>query len=170
MAKRHVYREGDCVRILRGDRMIHRVGYAITPDTVRDEVAASQGFKDALVALGMDPHREGRAYRRLLSAACYAEVERRGFGGRERSIHYKEVVPYGELHTHDQMWDVSGREARVEGKYVVRTGKHYPPCSWTSYEGEHDYEPGGLEDAKSHVILRTTYGDFEACDVELVRS
>lgn len=167
---KHVYREGDRVRILRGDRAIRRVGYAITPETVKDEVAESQGFKDALVALGMDPHRHGRAYRRLLSAACYAEVEKRGFGGRERSIHYKEVVPYGELHTHDMAWDATGREATVSGKYVVRTGRYYPPCSWTSYEGEHDYESGGLEDAKTHVILRLGYGDFEACDVELVRA
>lgn len=169
MAK-HVYREGDRIRILRGGRCIQRVGYAITPETVKDEVAASSGFKDALVALGHDPHRHGRAYRRLLSAACFGEVERRGFGGRERSIHYKEVVPDNDLFAFGlaETRDYTGRETRVDGKYIARTGKYYPPCSWTSCDGEHDYEPGGLDDAKTHVILRTPYGDFEACDVELI--
>ena len=51
--KKHVYREGDKVRIVRS-RFVKRVGYALHPHDLRDEMEADPRFKEALKALGYD--------------------------------------------------------------------------------------------------------------------
>lgn len=53
-------------------------------------------------------------------------------------------------------------------KRCVRTGKHYSAWSGASYDGEYAYEPGGLENPKTHVVLRLAPVSWD--DFELTRS
>jgi hypothetical protein len=132
MTKPHVYRIGDKVRIIR-PRFILRVGYELTPGTVR-----------AVVAM-------------------------RGFGGKERKLFYKEVVPYGQVYCDGMTWDRTGLVYTVAGKSTVMTGKYYPPSGGQGFDGDWDYEPGGLEDMQCHVLLDIGGEKIEQCDVELMK-
>jgi hypothetical protein len=106
-------------------------------------------------------------------AAAKVRVEAEGFGGNERSIHYKPLVPYGEFHdgnTHAA--DITGHRYVVVAKKLAKTGKRFPPSSGVSYSydgGEPWYEDGGLEDCKTHVLLHLT-GQYwiEACNVRKI--
>lgn len=166
MTKRHVYREGDRVRIIRS-RFIKRVGYALHPNDLRDEMEGEQRYKDALDLLGYGDLK-GRAYRKLLDAVCFAEVAKRGMGGKERALHYLETVPMGSLYRDGQLPDMTGQTLPVESKRCVQTGTYYAPWSGQDYEGGWDYEPGGLTNPKTHVLLNVGIGEIEACNVEPV--
>lgn len=164
MAKKHVYREGDHVRVV-NSRFIRRVGYDLHPDDLRDEMAGSERFRAALKALGYASMRENRAYRKLLDAVL-AEVHMRGFGSRERKLHYYPTVAPGKIRNHDQCPDLTGAILSVDGKRCVQTGTYFAPWSDQTYEGEYEYEPGGLTNPRTHILLKTVYGEIEACDVE----
>lgn len=168
MTKRHVYREGDRVRIIRS-RFIKRVGYALHPNDLRDEMEGEQRYKDALDLLGYGDLK-GRAYRKLLDAVCFAEVAKRGMGGKERSLHYYQTAEQGEVFVLGADWrpDYTGYELIVSGKRCVQTGTYYAPWSGQDYEGGWDYEPGGLTNPKTHVLLNVGIGEIEACNVEPV--
>ena len=158
-----VYRPGDIVRVV-NSRFIERVGYPLVFTGLRAEFENHPRLAEAMVLLGVAP--EGcielpwRAKRDAVEGLAKAAVRMRGWGGKERRIHY-----WG---TGTQT-DCTGLETEVYAKKVRMTGDYYPPWSGQTYEGEHDFEPGGLSNAKAHVILSTGLGDIEACDVELVR-
>ena len=42
----------------------------------------------------------------------------------------------------------------VTHKRVVKTGKYRPSSEYVSYEGEHEYDSGGLDDMKTHVLFK----------------
>lgn len=86
------------------------------------------------------------------------QVRHRGFGGRERSIYYLEDNSY-----------LTDNHVIITGKRTVKTGTYYPPYSGYSYEGEYDYESGGLTDEKTHILLSFWGGEIESTNVELVK-
>lgn len=158
------YRKGDQVEIV-NPRWIKRVGYALHWQDLMAEVESDQRTEDALKVLGFTGREIPRYF---LQAVAKLHVEQRRFGGNERSIHYWPIAKIGEsildfdtIPSHAYV----GRVALVEAKRVAYTGTRYPGHG----HGE-DYENGGLEDRKAHVILRTTYGEIEACDVKLVKA
>lgn len=164
MAK-NIIKVGDTVRILRS-RIIARVGYPLVFTDLRKEFDEHPKLEEALRLLGvMTEHQScsGWARRDAVDGLAKAAVRFRGWGGRERRIHYKD-----ETNMSGHPVDHAGREVTVYDKKVRHTGDYYPPWSGRSYEGEYDYEPGGLENRKTHLILSTSVGDIEACDVELV--
>lgn len=157
-----IIREGDTVRIV-NPRWIKRVGYPLH----WREIDAEEKARAMLKAADM-PFRDIPRY--FLQAVAKLEVERQGFGGNERSIHYCKFAEEGE-----SLWAVIsddevphhgyvGREVVVTGKRVAYTGVRFP-----AYGCDEDYEPGGLDKRKAHVILKTIYGEIEACDVELIK-
>jgi hypothetical protein len=150
-------RKGDRVRILE-PKFIDRVGYPLIWGMLMDEVENDPKVIEALSVLGL---RGGQPVPHYLKIAiAKLRVEQRGFGGRERTIHYEKDtyrVP------------CKGAVTEVYGRRVVKTGTYYPPSAGGS-NCDYDWEPepGGLADCKSHVLLMTSHGEIEACNVELL--
>lgn len=163
MSKPHVYRPGDQVEIV-NPRWIKRVGYALRWDDLIDTPEIEE-LAQKMTGMNQPP-------RYFMQAVAKLEVERRRFGGNERTIHY---LP---MRTNDNIldWDVVpahgyvGRIAIVEGKRVTYTGTRVPPLAASRYDPDDDGEPGYLDNRKTHIILRTTFGDIEACDVKLAKA
>jgi hypothetical protein len=99
--------------------------------------------------------------RDFLKGVCMAAVRMRGFGGGVRAIHYHEAGMFEHAR---------GTATTVHRKRTCKTGTRFPGRSSYSYEGEYDYEPGGLSDEKTHVLLYTDWGEIEAANVELVKA
>lgn len=176
--RKHVYRAGDEVRILRS-HFIRRVGYPLHYKELACEARDLVEEKVLWEVLGLKRYNKDLVY-----AVAKLLVEERGFGGNERSIHYFNVVeprpsssltdfaslaveedPY-QIDNH--MTDQTGSTTVVQSKYVVRTGTRVPGSGYSTDYGW-EWEDGYLDKVKSHVILRTDLGDIEVCDVELVR-
>jgi hypothetical protein len=54
----------------------------------------------------------------------------------------------------------------VIAKRVVKTGKYRPSSEYVSYEGEHEYDGGGLDDMKTHVLLKLYRERLDGLPVE----
>lgn len=168
MSKKTVIKAGDKVRILRS-RFIERVGYPLVFTALRDEFRDHPRLIEALTMLGVAPEGGTLTYYAncdVVDGLAKAAVRMRHWGGKERSIHYWPTRPDdGDMSACGHP-DHTGAEAEVIAKRNRMTGTYFAPWSGVSYEGGHGYEPGGLSDMKAHVILTTTLGDIEDCDVE----
>jgi len=157
MPRKHVYRVGDTIRIVQ-PLFVERVGYPKVWTSYFEKYKTHPKLIEAMELLDL-PNPGGRAQREFAEGAARAANRLAGFGGRERAIHH---------FTYDG-YDYRGEVCEVLAKRVVRTGTYYPPSggkTWTDYGYEYDYENGGLDDAKSHVLLCTRFGEIEACNVE----
>ena len=188
--RKHVYKIGDKIRILR-PRVVERVGYPKTvhdylPEVTREMRIAERllrgiSLEDAIKqeASSIFSKANTKVHPKVEWAAAYLRAKDDGFGGRERSIHYSTLsywpgCRYSQA-SHDNGWTLDTSsfkpiESEVLGKRVVKTGKYFASHSWyDSYTGEYEYEPGGLEDMKTHVIIRTPDGEFHTDDIEPVK-
>jgi hypothetical protein len=173
--KREVIRVGDTVRVLR-PRWVKRVGYPIVWTDLVDEVRSDPRTIEAVKVLGLSDYLlEDERPSGFVRAVAMARVEQRDFGGNERSIHYATLAAEDEdpltLICSDQVphHGYVGRELIVTSKRVVKTGTRFPAYSGRSGpDYEYDYEPGGLDNCKTHVLLTTWAGEIEVCDVEKV--
>lgn len=152
--KRRSIRVGDRVCI-DNPEFVDRVGYPLTWTMLVSEFEINPKFLQAMELLGIEDNSGAR--QEFLVGACKAAVRSRKFGGKERTIH-----------TQRQDF-MKGMIEEVHRKRTVRTGTYFPP----SYSGggaysEPEYEPGGLDNAKSHVLLLTSCGEIEASNVSLV--
>lgn len=162
--KKHIYRPGDKVRVLR-DRFIERVGYPLIYGMFMEEVENDPKVAEALKVLGYPtggllggkidmPH-----YFKI--AVAKMRVEQKGFGGRERKIIYEKEGGFARQ---------PGQVLTVYSKRVAKTGTWFPATrGYQTYDYEYDDAPGGLDDCKTHVLLLTESGEIEACDVEFVK-
>lgn len=165
MGKRHVYRVGDQIRIVT-PKFVERVGYPKHWRDLLPEWVAHPKLSEAMALLGLaEPNKHGyveppsRILKDFAAGCAMAANRRDGFGGKERALHYYE-------HQADY---TAGQIFEILTKRVVRTGTYYPPSGgryWTDCGYEYEYQPGGLDGAKSHVLLGTAYGEIEACNVE----
>lgn len=166
--KRHVWRPGDQLRVV-NPRWVRRVGYPLVWYELMPEVEADLKvgqawdlLNSALVRgvpngpIGRGPTDGVPHY--FLQAAAKALVARRGFGGNERQIFYEEGGSR------------AGAVLEVLGKRVVKTGTRFPAAYGQDHDGEHWEDPGGLDNEKTHILLRTYAGEIEAANVELVSS
>lgn len=164
--KNHIYREGDRIRILR-TRIISRVGYDLHPSQFIEQAEIMIALAEVQKALGLQHHHTShRVIGKLAHALAFAMVADKGFGSNERKLHYKKITLDGDLYFDNCVSPLEGVITTVQSKYITYTGRRYPSSSHQSYDGEWDYESGGLENRKTHIILRTLYGDIETCDVE----
>ena len=187
MSKKHVYRRGDKVRILR-PRVVVRVGYPkqtadyypekITRDLViAEKILEGMSLEDAVKHTTTNGlfKVEYRVTEKLKWTSAFLRAKNDGFGGKERSIHYGTLRNWP-----NGVWSMNGPFCdpekfipfvdKVYAKRVVKTGRYFPPHSYyDSYSGEYDYDPGGLEEMKTHVIITTSYGDFHTDDIEPVK-
>jgi hypothetical protein len=187
--KKQIIRVGDTVRIV-NPRWVKRVGYPLVWTDLVDEVQADPRTREALVVLGIYAQQQAAAPptklvfdttdteehdREFVRAVAMLRVRQRGFGGDVRAIHYCPVAD----DAHDPLLLLSsdqvphhgyvGREMEVVGKRTAKTGTRFPGYG-CGYGEDYEYEPGGLDDCKTHVLLKTWAGEIEACDVELVRA
>ena len=153
-------RVGDRVRI-KNPRWIKRVGYPLHWHDLRADVEADPRVAEFLKTLGYTSQYIPTYF---IQAVAKLHVEVRGFGGKERAIHYHPLDGDDSIFNDYPEHGYVGVVVIVTGKRVAYTGTRFGP----SGSGE-DYESAGLEDRKAHVILRTHLGEIEACDVEVVQ-
>lgn len=173
--KKPVIHIGDTVRIVRS-RLIKRVGYPLVWYEVLDLVekdpkvqaaydlltGRSSTVKGALTAVGT------RVPGFFAKSAAKVYVEQHGFGGKERSIHYWEQSRFGSWEP-DRAPDLTGLVAVVTAKRLAKTGIRFPASGGQYGDGEYWDEPGGLDECKTHILLKVDGYEIEACDVELVK-
>lgn len=159
--KKHIYRIGDRVRVV-NPRWIKRVGYSLVWTDLIDEVKADPrtvaAWQVIISGPGADPSRE------FVRAVAMQRVEQRGFGGNERRIHY-EPIPEAQVPgcIHYGFARGPGQVLTVSAKRTAYTGVRFGPSGY-----DEDYNDGGLDDRKAHVLLTVESGIIEACDVEPV--
>lgn len=177
--KKQVIRVGDRVRIIKS-LAVRRVGYPLVWYDLKEQVEADprtrQAYDLLVGAKDMEPgsftFKEDSLPAYFVQACAKVQVERLGFGGNERTLHYYPWAPEGQLWSSESAPDMTGQVHTVDGKRVVKTGTRVPARSGVSYsyDGAEDwYESGGLEDMKTHVLLRLQGWEFEECNVELVK-
>lgn len=168
MSKPHIFRKGDVVRILE-PKWVKRVGYPVIWTDLIDEVRADPRTLAAWQALGFGPILGEDLPIEFVRGVAMQHVRQRRFGGNERSIHYMKLGPK------EDKWlllddntvphhGYVGFRAVVHGKRVVKTGVRSPGY-WSN---EEDYENGGLSDCKTHILLRTDFGEIETIHVRLL--
>ena len=155
MSKPNIIRAGDVVRVA-DPRIVLRVGYPKSPVDYlagiceEHEVALREIFdyKTACPTLASLSGYEASSIedyvanmpqplRRALWDLAYLACKRDGFGGKERRVHLSEPMPEWA----DAEFEVASVRSAMEGDY-------FPPYYGTTYEGECDNEPGGLENQR----------------------
>ncbi|PWC98013.1 hypothetical protein [Azospirillum sp. TSO5] len=153
MSKKNVIRIGDKVRIL-DPRLFIRCGYPLCHKDVVDDLERNRSDDIQAVAKQFGIAASGVVRDRLVSALAYGILRSKRFGGHERSIHLTEPRDH-----------LGGLVTTVADKAVVVTGSYFPPSGY--YD---DYDPGGLDGAKSHVILTLRAYDDDPADLDRIRS
>ena len=194
--RKPVIRTGDRVRIVTS-RFIKRVGYpVIWTDIVRDvaddpRTLAAYHFLDTKAStldLNDFPvktnvkfpdddnlYMSDPLYRQFARVVAMKRVGQMGFGGNDRSLHYYKTVErvpglgLVNIDTDEERLDMTDHIVTVIGKRVVKTGKRFAPWHGASYDGEYDWEPGGLENEQTHVLLDTPHGLISRDDVEVLK-
>ncbi len=167
MAKKYVYLEHDRVRII-NPVVVKRVGYPfdihaeaerVGKDNYADINALFDKILPEYAPNSLD--REHYSYHNLAMKIAFIVGRYRGLGGKDRQL-WTETQP-----------DLVNHRWAVVSKRTVRTGCYYAPGGGYTYDGDYDYEPGGLQNAKSHVLLTLSRCDWlgepieiEACNVE----
>ena len=161
-----VFRPGDLF-LVREPVLVRRVGYALGHEDAVKHVTATlePEIKGLFARLGAEIDREKTAVdmknagviwfgkaaaevsywdmKRVVSGLASHWLKLKGFGGNVRS-----------LHTFRDDSLKPDMECQVISRKTVKTGTRYPSASsGPDYNGEHDYEPGGLEDCQTHVLL-----------------
>jgi hypothetical protein len=167
--KKKVYRKGDTVRIVTPEFFV-RCGYERNLSSEIDVVLEkfTAGIQGLMLEAGVPEesrtcrHREttvGRVLYRIAAELAHARLQESGYGSKTRKIYTAEEPEY------------AGRKATVWGKKTVKTGRYYAPYGWGD-----DYEPGGLDNEQTHVILyvqvgtTSTFKWIEAKNVEAIKS
>jgi hypothetical protein len=169
MKRQHIYRQHDHVRVVT-PKIFLRCGYPY--DIVEEGKILGDKFAEDIVALidKIDPREHPTQVRYGKSTSLFAPIQmdeypfvpagllgmdyealcgriariiaqRRGFGGNERSIYTKDRP------------ELTGAELIVTGKIVRKTGTRSSPSSYQSYDGDWEYDSGGLWNERTHVIL-----------------
>lgn len=151
--KKQVFRRYDTIRIVNPEFFI-RVGYPFDKKyAIKHLISEKEKAILSNLIDGRDPNEEvllfdggrqmSKTYIKMLDELAYFKLKTNGFGGPERKI-FTKLIPR-----------LVGRECRVMGKKVVKTGIR-------RYESDDDYYYGGgsswyyLDNNKSHVILETS--------------
>jgi len=99
------------------------------------------GFPLSMLSVPQGSNMSATVHGMLCSAIAAYRLEKQNYGGNERII----VERQGPFEA-GQLW-------LVTGKRLVKTGKRFSPSSYySSYSGEYDYDPGGLENERTHCV------------------
>lgn len=166
MSKKHVYRVGDPIIIMQ-PKWVKRVGYPIVWTDLIEEVRSDKRTMAAWNALGFASIHPDDFPLDFIRGIAMHKVKLQRFGGNARSIHYRPLS----ANLSDDAWALVdddtvphhgyvGRRMDVLRKRVVQTGTRVPPRGY-----DEDWEPGYLDDSKTHVLLTTWAGEIEAVNV-----
>lgn len=182
MSKRpKAYQTYDRVRIV-NPLIFVRCGYPLNKKRVRETLITPEQEEAVRVMLRKfdlyydypieelltTPSKKDTVVEKILDVISGFLLLQHGFGGKERTIHTEERP------------ELKGAILRVINKQVVKTGTYYAPSyTYDYYNGGHEWEPGGLNDMKTHVILEGIIDDstiwtdkdsikIEQCHVERV--
>lgn len=184
-----IIRIGDTVKIINPEIVI-RVGYPMSIEDAKKEIKELYHdeivlFLDKTIYKQSDQrdskyktifritnYDELKIYNKIVSAMAYIHLQSKGFGGKEKKIH-------SEIRQ-----DLLGITSKVRQIFIRKTGTYFPSSGgYNSYDGEYDYEPGGLANEKTHKILQLShwvnnemvqmwseenYIKIEACNVEKI--
>lgn len=140
-------RVGDRVTVTKPE-FVTRVGYPMSHEEAVEWVKKNKSgqLMDLLVfdrpvnvfdyLLAPEPMFGDKYEKRIISALASLYLRHKGYGGKTRSIHL-ECRP-----------EELGKQYRVRDKCMVKTGTYRPSRG----SGE-DFEPGGLDKEKTHVLL-----------------
>jgi hypothetical protein len=150
--RKPVLKVGDSVRII-VPILVKRVGYPLVFTDLIKEFEDDPRIDQAMKLLGLNPNARF-SKRDFLQGVTKSAVRSRNWGGSQRTIHHIEAKY---LH---------GQVVEITGKRTAKTGTYYPPSGgYNSWSDEYDYEPGGLSDMKSHILLDFYGGTIESCNV-----
>lgn len=188
--KKDVIRVGDIVEVT-DDKFIERIGYTLTWKNFYEEMRDHPNFKSAMRLLDIDiTFRPNK----LIIELAHAKAISENFGGNERKIFYypnpQECEEYlkkndsliSHVGSEDDRYYYGpyvhrysifssryaeskiGRRFNVIDKRLAKTGKRFPP-----YSDFEDYTPGGLENEKTHIILKLSNGfEIESIHVKKI--
>lgn len=150
-------RPGDTVKII-DPRFVTRVGYPLCADDLMAE--AEQILVDKGVVprfnksvWGQSPDRRRDEWQVIRKYAVLL-LRQKGWGGDDRALFFVEKPEYKNL------------EVEVDHKRVAKTGYRIGPRTSVSngWDGvDYDYDPGGLRDEKTHILLSVCYsGGFRS--------
>ena len=172
MKKTKYARVGEQVRLVNVKRFV-RCGYPLTRDMVAEkfkEEIAGLLFKCVSIIRGIPPAGikfvdpaglgDKLADSKLEDAICFYILNREGFGGRERQVFEEDIS----VDSFEYLYVHPGSDGVVKAKKIVYTGTHYGPSGgYSSYDGEYDYEPGGLDKARAHCVYTL---DIKGCEFQ----
>ena len=183
----NIIRIGDQVKIIKPE-FVERVGYPMSFNQACQEVAEKYTDQINVFMSSLFPETSSlnlarslqsdwtktRTFQKIVKALAYRYIGTNGFGGNERKI-YTYLID-------QEIWQYQ----EVMDKAVVKTGFYFPPGGGYDYWGEYDWEPGGLDKEKTHILLFIGYGFLkeeiiqmfsthkyhgwiEACNVEKIK-
>lgn len=150
-------RPGDIVKVI-DPRFVTRVGYPLCADDLMVEAEKTLVEKGIVPPFsksvwGQSPDRRRDEWNVIRKYAVLL-LRKKGWGGDDRSLFFLEKPEYKDL------------EVVVDHKRIAKTGKRFAPHVYRSsgWDGDdYDYEPGGLGDEKTHILLSVCYnGSFRA--------
>lgn len=200
MSKKHVYRIGDKVWInvprkvervgypksvydylpKDGDKNLYYAQMLLQGQDLKDVMLLQEnGLKN--VASIFDSLNNHKVNYKVQKLAAYLRARADGFGGKKRSIHflpldywpgcqYATFSPSSEKKLSVDIEKFTPFQTTIRSKRVVRTGTYFPPYAAQLWDYDNDSLPGGLSDAKSHVIVNTDFGEFVTDDISPVES
>jgi|SRR6185369_1571433 len=145
-ARRKYARIGEKVRVI-ANKDFERCGYPLTTLDIQNkyskEIAEMVDKIGAAIGVDIwsDRSRLGNCLHKGL-ASYFLNKDK--FGGPERKIYERDRAEYE--------FNIAGKEGIVTARKFVKTGTRIPGHSYTSYEGERDYDPPYLHNEKTHCI------------------
>lgn len=176
--KDSIIRVRDRVQII-NPKIVERVGYDNNLKSVANQIVEKHADRIAKFIKGIEldhpPDKsidlfadnvDKRAIAMVAAGIAYEIVGNRIRSGARRQIFYsKEEPPVNFL---------PGSVVEVTQVKIVKTGTYYAPSSGGGYdpwsgEYDYDYEPGGLNNEKTHKLIEMDdHSWIEACNVEKV--
>lgn len=166
-SKEDVIRVGDRVKVV-NPRWIKRIGYPLIWTDLTEEVETDPRTMEALKVMGFKVNFHKGPPPDFVKTVAMMRVHQRGFGGPDRTIHYHPIAA-DDATFMDSIDMVPhhgyvGRTVLVLGKQLAKTGVRL-----SGYGDYEDYTPPELTEVKTHIILKTIYGNIEDKDVEKVK-
>lgn len=144
-------RPGDTVKVI-DPRFVTRVGYPLCADDLMAEAEKTlvdrgivPPFTKSVWGHSADRRRDEQAVIRKYAVLL---LRKKGWGGDDRALFYIEKPEYKDL------------ELVVDHKRITKTGTRFAPRTYrytSGYGEDYDYEPGGLNNEKTHILLSVCY-------------
>jgi hypothetical protein len=139
-----IIRVGDFVKVI-DPRFVTRVGYPLGVSdflSVAEQTLVNAGILSASRPLLRKASQEDT---KLIGDLARYLLVKAKWGGNKRSLHFK-TEPL-----------MAGKVFEIVQKTTAQTGERYGPQAWQGWTDagyDYEYEPGGLSNRKTHVILR----------------